>query len=178
MLDIGCGLGTASRMLAEAFPALSVVGFDDHEDSIRQATAAARRTGLDDRVTFRVASVLDEPTDGPFDAVFMFDTLHDLGDPVGALRTAREALAEDGYLVIIEPAAGDALEDNLHAIGVRWYAASTIACVPGSLSQEVGAALGAQAGPARLLETISAAGFADAKVFATTAFNQVIAARR
>ena len=178
VLDIGCGLGTASRMLAEAFPALSVVGFDDHDDSIRQATVAARRTGLDDRVTFRVAGVLDEPTDGPFDAVFMFDTLHDLGDPVGALRTAREVLAEDGYLVIIEPAAADALEDNLHAIGVRWYASSTIACVPGSLSQDVGAALGAQAGPARLLETISAAGFADAKVFATTPFNQVIAARR
>ncbi len=177
VLDVGCGLGTASRLLAQAFPALTVVGIDDHADSIRQASDAARRAGVQDRVTFREASAIDAAAGGPFDAVFFFDALHDLGDPVGALRAARAVLAEDGFVVAVEPAAADHLEDNLHPISLSWFASSTMVCVPGSLSQDGGAALGAQAGPERLLETFHAAGLSDARVVATTPFNQVLAAR-
>ena len=108
----------------------------------------------------------------------MFDALHDMGDPLGALRHARAALAEDGILLVVEPAAADRLEDNLHPLGLSWYAASATMCVPGSLSQSGGAALGAQAGGARLLELFAQEGFGTARVAATTQFNLVIEARR
>jgi SAM-dependent methyltransferase len=175
VLDVGCGLGTPTLQMAEAFPASRFVGVDYHDESIRRASATALRTGLSDRVQFVQADAQDP--EGRYDLVIFFDALHDMGDPVGALRHAASRLTEDGLVVAVEPAAADRLEDNLHPLGLAWYAASTALCVPNSLSQEVGTALGAQAGTARLLEVFAEAGL-RARAAATTMFNVVLEGRR
>ncbi|WP_146925112.1 class I SAM-dependent methyltransferase [Cellulomonas xylanilytica] len=177
VLDVGCGLGSATLLMAEAFPASTFLGVDNHGESVRRATAAAQRAGAADRVAFTEAAA-DEYDGGPYDVICMFDALHDMGDPLGALRHARAALSDDGILLVVEPAAADRLEDNLHPLGLSWYAASATMCVPGSLSQAGGAGLGAQAGAARLLELFALEGFGTARVAATTQFNLVIEARR
>ena len=157
VLDVGCGLGTATRLLASAFPASSFLGVDNHQESIQGAVRTAERSGLTN-VDFAVAGATDFDG-GPYDVICMFDTLHDLGDPVGALRHARASLAADGIVFVVEPGAADRLEDNLHPLGLAWYACSTALCVPGSLAQTGRAALGAQAGSARTLEVFAEAGF-------------------
>ena len=176
VLDVGCGLGTPTRLMAEAFPASSFRGVDNHEESIRGAVRNAERSGLTN-VDFAVAGAADFGG-GPYDVICMFDTLHDLWDPIGALRHARASLAADGILFIVEPGAGDRLEDNLHPLGLAWYACSTSLCVPGSLAQGGGhAALGAQAGPARTVDVIAEAGFSVARQAAASQFNLVFEAR-
>jgi len=174
VLDVGCGLGTPTLQLAEAFPASRFVGVDYHEESIRRASDKAARRGLAGRVHFVREDA--ERYAGSFDLVLMFDALHDLGDPVGALRHAASRLAPGGVVVAIEPAAGDRLEDNLHPLGLSWYAASTALCVPNSLSQDGAAALGAQAGTERLLQVFEAAGLRG-RAAATTMFNVVLEGR-
>jgi len=187
VLDVGCGLGTATLLMAEAFPASVFTGVDADLESVRRARAAAARAGVADRVTFRRADATDPETDADtdsddgtgheWDLVCYFDALHDLGDPVGALRRARSTLAPGGVVLAVEPYAGDALEDNLNPVGLTWYASSTLVCVPSSLAQPGGAALGAQAGPERLLATFRSAGFGRVRIAASTPFNLVIEAR-
>jgi 2-polyprenyl-3-methyl-5-hydroxy-6-metoxy-1,4-benzoquinol methylase len=175
VLDVGAGLGTATRMMAQAFPASTFVGVDNHEDSIRRATHAADRSGLSN-VTFSTAGATDYSGEA-YDVICFFDTLHDLGDPVGALRHARASLATDGIVFAVEPGAGDQLENNLHPLGLAWYSVSTSICLPGSLSQHGQAGLGAQAGPTRMLEVFAEAGFDVSRLVATTPFSLVYEAR-
>ena len=137
--DIGCGHGASTILMAEAFPASEFVGSDYHEGSIEAARLAAERRGVSDRVTFETASA-KEFGGGPFDLVCVFDALHDMGDPVGAARHVREVLAPDGTWMVVEPWAGDAIEENLNPIGRIFYGGSTMLCTPASLSQEVGLA--------------------------------------
>ena len=175
--DIGCGHGAATILLARAFPRTQLVGVDYHGPSIEAARARARTAGVEDRVTFQTASATgyDEHN---FDLICLFDSLHDLGDPVAALAHARRALRPDGVLMIVEPHAGDHIEDNLHPIGRAFYSASTLVCTPCSLSQETGRALGAQAGEAQLREVVTDAGFRFFRRTAQTPFNLVFEARR
>jgi SAM-dependent methyltransferase len=175
VLDVGCGLGTATVMMAEAFPASTFVGVDHHEESIRRARVAAQGAGVADRVAFGVED--DVSYDGEFDLICLFDTLHDLGDPVRALAHAREHLAEDGWLLAVEPNAGDRLEENLHPLGLTWYASGHSLCVANSLDQG-GEALGAQAGPTRTLQIFADGGFRTAQISTRTMLNMVIAAKR
>jgi SAM-dependent methyltransferase len=177
VLDVGCGLGTATVLMAEAFPASTFTGIDAHDESVRRATAAAARAGVSDRVTFRTAGAETAAAGGRYDLVCFFDTLHDLGDPVGALRAARAALTADGAVLAVEPNAGDAVEDNLHPGGLIWYTSSLLVCLPGSLSQPGAAGLGAQAGPARLTAAFREAGFGTARVAATAPYHLVIEGR-
>ena len=116
VLDVGCGLGSATRLMAETFPASSFLGVDNHEDSIRRAVRAGERAGLTN-VRFATGWATDF-AGGPYDVITMFDTLHDLGDPVGALRHARASLAADGIVFAVEPGAADQLEENLHPLGL------------------------------------------------------------
>ncbi|GAB3261524.1 class I SAM-dependent methyltransferase [Nocardioides dilutus] len=174
VLDVGCGLGTATIALAEAFPASTFVGIDLHEESVRRAQIAANGAGVADRVTFEVAEA--QAYDGTYDLICMFDTLHDLGDPVGALAHAKAHLAEDGWFFAVEPNAGDRLEDNLHPLGLVWYASGHNLCVPNAMSQG-GPALGNQAGPKRTLKAFADGGFPNAKKVTESAFNMVITAR-
>jgi SAM-dependent methyltransferase len=174
VLDVGCGLGTALIAMAEAFPASTFVGIDYHEESVRRARIAANGAGVADRVTFEVAEA--QAYDGTHDLICMFDTLHDLGDPVGALAYAKAHLAEDGWFFAIEPNAGDRLEDNLNPIGLIWYASGHNLCVPNAMSQG-GPSLGNQAGPKRTLQAFADGGFSDARKVAESAFNMVITAR-
>jgi 2-polyprenyl-3-methyl-5-hydroxy-6-metoxy-1,4-benzoquinol methylase len=172
--DVGCGHGASTILLAEAYPTATVVGFDAHEGSIDAARKRAAHAGLADRVDFEVASATS--FDGTYDLVCFFDCLHDMGDPAGACAHVRDHLFPSGTLMLIEPFANDDLADNLTPVGAAYYGFSTLLCTPSSLSQDVGAALGAQAGEARLRETVTKAGFASLRRVAETPFNIVLEA--
>jgi 2-polyprenyl-3-methyl-5-hydroxy-6-metoxy-1,4-benzoquinol methylase len=174
--DIGCGHGASTILMAKAFPASRFFGSDYHDGSIQSARAAAERNGVSERVSFEVASAKDFGG-GPFDLVCVFDALHDMGDPVGATRHVREQLADDGTWMVVEPCAGDAIEDNLNPVGRIFYGGSTMLCTPASLSQEVGLALDAQAGEQRLTEVLGEGGFTRVRRAAETPFNIVLEAR-
>jgi SAM-dependent methyltransferase len=174
--DVGCGHGSSTIVLAQAFPKSSFVGFDYHGPSIDSARAAAERAGVSSRVRFEVAKAKDFPGSN-YDLVTFFDCLHDMGDPVGAARHVRETLAPDGTFMIVEPFANDRIEDNLNPIGRIFYSASTFVCTPASRSQEVGLALGAQAGEARLAAVAREAGFTRFRRASETPFNLVLEAR-
>jgi 2-polyprenyl-3-methyl-5-hydroxy-6-metoxy-1,4-benzoquinol methylase len=174
--DIGCGHGASTILMAEAYPRSTFVGSDYHESSIEAARRSAEHAGVVDRVMFEVASA-KAFGGGPFDLVCVFDALHDMGDPIGAARHVRSQLAPDGTWMVVEPFAKDAVEENLNPVGRVFYAASTLICTPASLSQEVGAALGAQAGEQRLTDVLTAGGFTRVRRAAETPFNLVLEAR-
>jgi SAM-dependent methyltransferase len=174
--DVGCGHGLSTRLLAEAFPASTFLGFDYHADSIEAADQDARRTGLEGRVSFQRESAKSYPGQG-YDLVTMFDCLHDLGDPVGAAIHVKESLAKEGTWMIVEPHASDRVEENLNPVGRIYYSASTLVCTPTSLSQEVGRALGAQAGEAAIRAIAEEAGFSRFRRAAESPFNLVFEAR-
>jgi SAM-dependent methyltransferase len=171
--DVGCGHGSSTRLMAEAFPKSEFIGFDYHTASVAHAREHVK--GLRN-IRFEVARAQDFPG-RDFDLVTIFDALHDMGDPVGAAAHARRSLKPDGTLMLVEPMAADRLEDNLNPIGRVSYAFSTSICVPASLSQEVGAALGAQAGEARIGEVVRQGGFRQVRRAAETPFNMVLEAR-
>jgi SAM-dependent methyltransferase len=173
--DVGCGHGASTLLLAEAYPASTVVGFDAHDGSIDEARKRAAEAGLADRVHFEVALATTFP--GAYDLVCFFDCLHDMGDPAGACVHVRDHLAPDGTLMLIEPFAHDDLADNLNPVGAAYYGFSTLLCTPSSLSQDVGSALGAQAGEARLRDIVTNAGFTGLRRVAETPFNIVLEAR-
>lgn len=173
--DIGCGYGHSTVLMAEAFPASRFVGVDSHPESIAAARENADAAGVGDRVEFVTGTATDYATDG-FDLICFFDCLHDLGDPVAAARQARSALAPGGTVMLVEPNAADAVEDNVGPVARTYYAASTTLCCAHSLS-EGGAALGAQAGEARLAEVFAEAGFGHWRRAAETPFNLVLEAR-
>ena len=175
--DVGCGHGASTILMAQAFPRSRFVGSDYHPESIAVARQRAQEAGVDDRVTFEQASA-DGFSGSDYDLVTIFDALHDMGDPVGAARHIRQALASDGTWMIVEPAAGDAIQDNFNPVGRTYYGFSTLLCTPASLSQDVGLALGTQAGPARLRDVTTAAGFTQFRVAAATPLNMVLEVRR
>lgn len=162
--------------MAQAFPGSELVGYDFHEASITHARDLAASSGVDGNTRFEVAAEQDYDGSG-FDLVCMFDCLHDMGDPVGAARHARESLADGGTLMLVEPMAGDRLEENLNPVGRLFYAGSTLICVPTSLAQEGRMALGAQAGEGRLREVLAEAGFGSVRRAAETPFNMILEAR-
>ena len=174
--DVGCGLGASTILMAQAYPKSSFVGFDYHAPSLEWAHEAAQQAGVADRVSFEVCSASAFPG-RDYDFAAMFDCLHDMGDPVGAAAHVRQALKPDGSWMIVEPFANDKLEDNLNPIGRVFYSASTLICTPASRSQEVGRALGAQAGEARLREVVQAGGFTRFRRATQTPFNLVLEAR-
>jgi SAM-dependent methyltransferase len=174
--DIGCGHGASTVLMAEAFPASRYVGYDYHEESIAIARERVAEAGVADRAVFEVASA-QELEGGGFDLVCFFDALHDMGDPVGAARSARAALADDGTCLVVEPYAADRIEDNLTPVGRLYYGFSTLVCTPGSLSQPGRAGLGTQAGEARLREVLLAGGFGSVRQVAQTPFSLVLEAR-
>nr|WP_090277925.1 class I SAM-dependent methyltransferase [Mycolicibacterium komanii]CRL73160.1 type 12 methyltransferase [Mycolicibacterium komanii] len=171
--DVGCGHGASTLLMAQAFPASTFVGVDGHAGSI---DVARERTGATSAVDFRVAAA-DAFDGGPYDLVTMFDCLHDMGDPIGAARHIREVIAEDGTWMVVEPAAGDRVEDNLNPIGRAYYGFSTLLCTPSSMAQPVGMALGTQAGPARIRDVVTEAGFGRFRLAAQTPFNNVFEIR-
>jgi len=174
--DIGCGHGASTIIMAEAFPNSEFFGFDYHDESIARAREAAQAAGVGDRISFAVASAKDYPGSG-YDLVCVFDCLHDMGDPVGASAHVRETLADDGTWMIVEPFAGDKVQENLNPIGRVFYGASTVICTPASLAQEVGLALGAQAGEAQLSEVVKRGGFTTVRRATETPFNLILEAR-
>jgi SAM-dependent methyltransferase len=175
--DVGCGKGASTILMAKAFPQSQFFGFDYHGGSVEGARESAARQGLSGRATFEVAAAKEFPGSN-YDLVTVFDCLHDMGDPVGAAKHVREALADDGTWMIVEPFANDALKDNLNPVGRMYYSFSTLLCTPCSRSQEVGLCLGAQAGEARIREVVTKAGFTRFRRATETPFNIVYEARR
>ncbi len=174
--DVGCGLGASTILMAQAYPKSSFVGYDYHDKSIEMARQRAADAGVSDRVTFEVAGAKNYPGRG-YDFVAVFDCLHDMGDPVGVAAHVRNSLSPDGTWMIVEPFAGDRVEDNLNPVGRIFYSVSTLVCTPASLSQEVGLALGAQAGEARMRKVAADGGFNRFRRAAETPFNLVYEAR-
>jgi SAM-dependent methyltransferase len=175
--DVGCGHGASTILLAQAYPASRFVGIDYHAGSIETARRRAEQAGVADRVTFEVAGAADYVGTG-FDLVAFFDAFHDLGDPLAAARHARAALAPDGTVLLVEPFAGDTVQENLNPIGRMYYGFSTMCCTPGSLSQPGRAGLGTQAGQAAIAAVLDEAGFASVRRAAETPLNLVLEARR
>ncbi|ODA66723.1 Trans-aconitate 2-methyltransferase [Methyloligella halotolerans] len=171
--DVGCGHGVSTAVMAEAFPQSNFTGIDFHEPSI--AHARSHMNG-ESTLSFEVGRAQDFAGAG-YDLVTVFDALHDMGDPVGVASHIREALKPEGTLMIVEPLAGDTLAENLNPVGRIYYAFSTNICVPASLNQDVGAALGAQAGEKRLTEVLTEAGFGSVRRAAETPFNMILEAR-
>lgn len=174
--DVGCGHGHSTMAMAAAFPRSRFVGFDSHGESIAAAGAHASQAGVSGRVEFRQARAKDFPGKD-YDLVCFFDCLHDLGDPLGAARHAREALAPDGTVMLVEPFAHDRIEDNLGTVGRLFYCGSTAICCPHSLSEEVGMALGAQAAESRLAAIFEEAGFGSFRRATASPFNRIFEAR-
>jgi SAM-dependent methyltransferase len=173
--DVGCGFGASTILMAGAFPEADVTGFDYHGPSIEAARGRATEAGVAS-ARFEVASSSDYPGSG-YDLIAFFDCFHDLGDPPAAARHARSALADDGTVLLVEPLAGDRLEDNLTPLGRAFYSASTLVCTPASLAQDGQVALGAQAGEARLRSILEEAGFTRVRRVAETPPNLVLEAR-
>jgi SAM-dependent methyltransferase len=174
--DVGCGHGASTLLMAQAYPNSEFFGFDYHDASITTAQEKATKAGLNDRVHFDVAPAKSFPGRN-YDFVAFFDCLHDMGDPAGASKHVHEALASDGTWMIVEPIAGDDVAANLNPVGRIYYSASTVICVPASLSQEVGAGLGAQAGQKKIGEAVTAGGFKHFRRATETPFNMVFEAR-
>ncbi len=174
--DVGCGLGASTILMAKSYPKSEFAGFDYHDKSIETAKQRAKDAGVGDRIRFEVAKAKDYPGKD-YDFVTFFDCLHDMGDPAGASAHVRSTLKKDGTWMIVEPFAGDKLEDNLNPIGRAFYGASTLLCTPASLSQEVGLALGAQAGEKRLCEVVTSGGFSQFRRATQTPFNLIFEAR-
>jgi SAM-dependent methyltransferase len=173
--DVGCGHGASTILMAQAFPSSTFVGFDSHAGSIETARRRARAAGLDGRIRFEIARSTEFPGTG-YGLVAVFDALHDMEDPAGCARQIRRSLADDGTWLIVEPHAGDAPEQNHNGVGRVFYSASTMFCVPHSLSQR-GPALGAQAGEARLRKIVTGAGFTRFRRATETPFNLVLEAK-
>lgn len=174
--DVGCGHGASTILMAQAYPKSTFVGFDYHRPSIEWARNAAAKAGVSGHATFETASSKEFPGKD-FDLVTFFDCLHDMGDPAGAAAHVLKALKPDGTWMIVEPFANDKVEENLNPVGRVYYGASTLVCTPASLSQEVGLALGAQAGEARLKAVVTAGGFRRFRRAAETPFNIILEAR-
>lgn len=174
--DVGCGKGSSTRLMANAFPKSQFTGFDYHDKSIEGARESAKREGLGNRIEFKVAKAKDFPGKD-YDFVTVFDCLHDMGDPVGAAKHIRQALAKDGTWMIVEPFANDQMKDNMNPVGRVYYGFSTLLCTPCSRSQEVAMCLGAQAGEATIRDVVKAAGFTRFRRAAETPFNIVYEAR-
>jgi len=174
--DVGCGHGASTILMAQSYPSSTFVGSDYHDGSIATARERAESAGVADRVSFQVAPASAYSGSG-YDLVTMFDCLHDMGDPVSAARHVRSTLKPDGTWMIVEPNAGDRVEDNFNPVGRTFYGFSTLLCTPASLSQEVGLALGAQAGEARIRDVVEAGGFTRFRRAAETPFNLVYEAR-
>ena len=173
--DVGCGHRASTIVMARAFPNSTFIGFDFHEPSVARANDLARENGLEN-LRFESAAAKHFPG-RDYDLVSFFDCLHDMGDPVGAAAHTLQALKPDGTLMVVEPFAQDRLADNLNPVGRMYYAFSTMICTPASISQEVGLALGAQAGEKRLREVITEGGFKHFKRAAETPFNMILEAR-
>ena len=174
--DVGCGHGSSTILMAQAFPNSTFVGSDYHDGSIETARRRAEEAGVAERVRFETAPAAAYSGTG-YDLVTMFDCLHDMGDPVGAARHVHVTLKPDGTWMIVEPSAADRVEGNLNPVGRAYYGFSTLLCTPASLSQDVALALGAQAGQARIGDVVGAGGFTRFQRAAETPFNIVYEAR-
>jgi len=174
--DVGCGHGASTVLMAQAYPQSQFIGFDYHPESIAAANERAQEAGVAERCRFEIATAKNFTGDN-YDLVTVFDALHDMGDPAGAARHVLSKVARDGSWMIVEPYAGDRVEENLNPVGRAYYAGSTMICTPCSLAQEVGLALGAQAGEARMRDIVTGAGFSRFRRAFHTPFNLVYEAR-
>jgi SAM-dependent methyltransferase len=174
--DVGCGHGASTIIMAQAYPNSEFWAFDNHENSIKAAGERAAAASVDNKIHFEVASAQTIP-DNQYDLICFFDCLHDMGDPVGACKRASEVLAPDGSVLIVEPMAGNSVEENFNPIGRTFTGASTLCCTSNSLASN-GPALGAVATEEAIRETVLAGGFKQFRRTTETPFNRIFEARK
>jgi len=174
--DIGCGHGSSTIIMAQAYPNSRFWGFDNHPASIETATERAKDAGVSDRVTFATSNASEIPNES-YDLVTFFDCLHDMGDPVSACKRACEVLAADGSALIVEPMAGNTVEENFNIIGRTFSGASTLCCTSNSMALN-GPALGALAPESAIREVVLAGGFTQFRRATETPFNRIFEARK
>lgn len=174
--DIGCGHGASTAIMAKAFPNSKFHGFDNHQPSIERANEIAKEEGVEGKTNFAVSDASSFP-DNSYDLICFFDCLHDMGDPLGAMKRAFETLNDDGSCLIVEPMAGNTVEENFNPIGRTFSAASTLCCTANSMALG-GPALGAVATEAVLRDVVNKAGFKTFRRATETPFNRVFEARK
>lgn len=174
--DVGCGHGASTIIMAKAFPNSRFYGYDTHEKSIETARQRADKAGVGNRVTFEVSDASHIPNE-QFDLICFFDCLHDMGDPVGAMHAAAQALAPSGSCMIVEPMAGNTIEENFNIIGRTFSGASTLCCTSNSLAEN-GPALGAVATEDAIKKVAIEGGFTEFHRATETPFNRIFEARR
>ena len=174
--DVGCGHGASTIIMAKAYPKSEFWGFDNHEASINHARKSARDAGVESQIHFETASAQSIP-DKQFDLITFFDCLHDMGDPVGACKRAAAALSPDGSVMIVEPMAGNTVEENFNPIGRTFAGASTLCCTSNSLAMN-GPALGAVASESAIRDTVLAGGLSQFRRSSETPFNRIFEARK
>ncbi len=174
--DVGCGYGASTIVMALAYPASTFVGFDYHEKSVEGANKRAAEAGVADRVRFQTAAADDFPGRG-YDLVCVFDALHDMGDPVGAAAHIRDALADDGTFLLVEPMAGETLSENINVLGRLFYSAGLFICLAHAKSQGGRQQLGPQVPDSTWRKLLGEAGFTRFRRATETPFNRVFEAR-
>ena len=175
--DVGCGHGASVVVMADTYPNSTIHGFDFHAASIETAKQRAKEANVTGNTEFDVAGAKDY--EGSYDLICFFDCLHDMGDPVGIARYAREHLAPGGTVLLVEPMALDDRATNIaeNPLAALLYTASSAICTPNSLSQDVGLGLGAQAGEARLRAVFEEAGFTHFRRATESPLNMILEAR-
>jgi len=157
--DLACGTGWSSIAMAQAYPLISVDGFDLDPDAIQAARRNAEETNVADRVTFTVADASGPGVSGQYDLVTILEGLHDMSRPVDALRVARGLLREPGCVIVADEAVEEtfaapaSLEEQYH------YGWSVVACLPAAMGDPDTAATGAVMRPATLRGYARQAGF-------------------
>ncbi|MEO8287226.1 MAG: class I SAM-dependent methyltransferase [Chloroflexota bacterium] len=175
--DVGCGHGASTIIMAQAFPASRFWGFDDHAPSIERAKEEAIEAGVADRVTFAVAEAQDYPKpEGGYDLVTFFDCVHDMGDPIGAIKHTSEVLAPGGTAMIVEPMAGERVEENLNPVGRIYSAASVMLCTPNAVATG-NTHLGTIATDTALRNVVQKGGLSRFRRATETPFNRIFEAR-
>jgi SAM-dependent methyltransferase len=174
--DVGCGYGASTILLAQAFPSSTFIGFDNHAASIEAARRSAEKAGVQERLRFEVASAQEYPGTG-YDLVTFFDCLHDMGDPVGAIRHTAQALAPDGTVLIVEPMAADTVEGSTNPVSRLYSAASVLLCTPNALASG-DTALGNQVPEEQLRTVVAAGGLSRFRRVSETPFNRIFEARK
>lgn len=174
--DVGCGHGASTIIMANAYPKSHFHGYDFHGPSIEAAREAAKKAGVSDRVTFEVATAQNFPGTG-YDLVAFFDCLHDMGDPVGAIRQTAQSLAPDGAVLIVEPMGGQKTEDNFNIVGRFYSGASVLCCTPNAVGSG-GTALGTVASDDALRDVVARGGLSRFRRAAETPFNRIFEAKK
>ena len=162
--DIGCGVGWSSIGIAKSYPTVQVDGFDLDETSVVEAQANVRAAGLDDRVRITRRDAADPALAGQYDLVTAFECIHDMADPVGALRTMRQLAGKRGTVLVVDERVGEQFTLDGTELERFQYGFSVLHCLPVGMADKPSAATGTVMRLPTLRRYAQEAGFRDVEV--------------